>query len=120
MDSRLIEFGARLTASKHWRPMVGMVDDDGRVVVWVDSDVVWLHYHGGLQFMPPGQFLPDLSQPATRGCVLQMVRDAWGDLDCFAGGVAPGWWQCRPAGAQNPFDGDDEAMVLTLALEGAP
>lgn len=126
MDIRLIELGCRAMGSKHWRPVVGMVDADGRVVVRVDdaTHTVWAYYEGSMQFVhwgggSPG-FLPDLSHPATLGCALHLVREAWNDPDCFAGGMAPGWWQCRPAGAPHPFNGDDEATALILALEGAP
>lgn len=79
--------------------------------------------------------LPDLDDPATLGCLLRLVREAWGepricveirqpgDLGCRACVVLPigseGWrmvqWWCASQNLQHA-----EAGALVAALEAAP
>lgn len=74
---------------------------------------------------PLGDHLPDLTDPATLGCLLALVREAWGDqslsvlFDHDGGMWRVGRWEddglalrCRPA--------DTEAEALVAALEAAP
>ncbi|MFM1749791.1 MAG: hypothetical protein RLZZ188_3457, partial [Verrucomicrobiota bacterium] len=69
--------------------------------------------------------LPDLRDPATLGCLLALVREAWGDpslsvlFDHDGCKWCVGRWEddglalrCRPA--------DTEAEALVAALEAAP
>lgn len=81
MDSvELEELGQRALACKHWRWMVGMRPlescavvfnvEDENVSVTDGCSIYGLHrYH-----------LPDLSDPATLGCLLRLVRKAWLDI----------------------------------------
>jgi hypothetical protein len=73
--------------------------------------------------------LPDLSDPATLGCMLALVREAWDDprlvaIYCEAWnlGQSEGWAvQCTDN--RLPVAGEDypsEAEALVAALEGAP
>ena len=77
--------------------------------------------------------LPDLSDPATLGCLLALVREAWGSDRCFSrqedtpAGVK--WFVLCPtpkrlaerigAGWHGPFTGVTEAEALVAALESA-
>jgi hypothetical protein len=74
---------------------------------------------------------PDLTDPATRGCLLALVREKWGSDRCYCrqedtpAGVR--WFVLCPtpkrlakqigAGWHGPFDGGTEAEALVAALE---
>lgn len=67
-------------------------------------------------------WLPDLDDPATLGCLLALVRGAWGRFDI-------GTWQDVKGGNQTAvvqvglfrdFDGLTLAAALVAALEAAP
>ena len=73
--------------------------------------------------------VPDLSDPATIGCVLALVREAHAiypdpspaySVPLFpgVGGSLPDGWRCRARGRD--FDGPTEAAALVAALESAP
>lgn len=73
--------------------------------------------------------LPDLSDPATLGCLLALVREAWGDprlvaiyAEAWNLGQSEGWAvQCTDT--RLPVAGEDypsEAEALVAALEAAP
>jgi hypothetical protein len=70
MTDDMIELAKRAVACKGWRWMPG-------TRWWTDDD------HGRLDdFQPeymgrPAHALPDLTDPATLGCVLALVRKAW-------------------------------------------
>jgi len=64
---------------------------------------------------------PDLTDPATLGCLLALVREAWGDLGIF---VRPRGSKMRPDWAVFTGEhsdiiavGADEAEALVVALE---
>ncbi len=113
-----IELGKRAVACPKWRWMPGMrwwtEDDRGRL------DDFQPEYMG----RPPDS-LPDLTDPATIGCLLALVRAAWGDLslsvlfDHDGCKWRVGRWEddglalrCRHA--------DTESEALVAALEAAP
>ena len=67
--------------------------------------------------------LPDLTDPATLGCVLALVREAWGDpLICTAvDNTGAGWWVDGWADKRPDSDlHNTEAAALVAALEAAP
>lgn len=70
-----------------------------------------------------GSYWPDLTDPATLGCLLALVRDAWGDPLLYAESWDrspgnPGWVIQLPN--ETIAKGDTEAACLIAALESAP
>lgn len=74
-------------------------------------------------------WLPDLTDPATLGCLLALVRQAWGDprlVAIYCEAAHPGQsegWAVQTADNRLPVAGEDyetEAAALVAALERAP
>ena len=133
----------RAVACRHWRWAPGMLIqtvggptdriagiDSTYIHAWAESQQtenprgMWIRYR--LDRMDK-HGVPDLSDPATLGCLLALVREAWGDpgvsvwhdrragvWSWMADGCSHGVW--RPSDA----DGyDTEAAALVAALEAA-
>ncbi len=126
----LTALGRRAVACKHWAWRPGMATTDGSRIgrVNADSSVALIM---GTPFV--GGPLPDLSDPGTLGCVLALVRRAWGDphictrsmTTCIDGeNWAPGPWRVASTSAHLigiPLaHGQTEAEALIAALEAAP
>lgn len=115
-----VELGRRLVACKHFRPMRGMRDVQGRT--WDDS-LLW-RWNSACD-------VPDLTDPATLGCVLALVRAAWGKPNGVVnyanecGSDPRGWYYCwvsndgRQGGGIHWYS-RTEAEALVAALEAAP
>ena len=113
--------GNRAVAAKHWRWMSGMKvavpagheGDTGYYRILLSSDE------------PEAGAYPDLTDPATVGCLLALVRKAWGDptlcvvLDTSDGRWCVGCWEDNGI-AMRGRGGATEAEALVDALEGAP
>ena len=109
------ELAQRATASPHWRWMPGMIAGCG-------GRRARARRKGG----PPYRgALPDLTDPATLGCLLALVREAWGDkflvpqedychkaLWCIRGRTGMPAWVAVACMS--------EAEALIAALEAAP
>jgi hypothetical protein len=127
---------ARAVACKHWRWMPGMtyfgagIQSDKRMQVGLrmpvpeDGDLYWrtqAAYSG---------CLPDLDDPATLGCLLALVREAWADdLLCTSEGhdlLSEHWWSVSSTIRRNSdlracgLSRVSEAEALVAALEAAP
>ena len=116
------ELARRAVACDGWRWMRGMADTDGRMFLeygdcgeaaWLwtaDEEPIWLPVEGRI---------PDLTDPATLGCLGALVREAWGDpLICTAtDNTGAGWWVdgCDVPGSLYAT----EAAALVAALEAA-
>jgi hypothetical protein len=117
--TNLEALGRRLVACKHFRAMRGMRDLQGRT--W-DEALLWRWSN---------EFdVPDLSDPATLGCVLAMVREAWGPvahaMPWGHSSLSPapvGWSMMLTAYDNLPtakLSAPTEAEALVAALEAAP
>ena len=66
--------------------------------------------------------LPDLEDAATLGCLLAIVREAWGEPEASttAGAGYDGFWGWWAFAGGKQFEGTTEAEALVAALEAAP
>ena len=117
-----------------FRWMPGMRDQYGVRVAWVKPDVS-PEYIGGIRdgddrTRPVNAALshdsvPDLTDPATRGCLLELVRDAWAHDWVWVAPSPPDrlpWavWSWRGGNPAVVAAGHTQAEALILALEAAP
>ena len=124
----------RAVACEGWRWMAGMAVTDptgvsGRIeAVSCTGKSAWVVNERGRAWICAPDMLafnPDLSDPATLGCLLALVRDAWDDPEIH---VATLWSMKRRVGWRVWFghdltlffDGGTEAEALVAALEAAP
>ena len=132
MTDDMINLGKRAVACKGWRWMPGMRTADAMRVIhdpdrWPDRPCA-IREGGWVDTAPPRPLkddLPDLSDPATVGCLLALVQEAWGpDLRIFRDGV----WFVEFAPSKVPedmyahrtFTAHTLVDALVAALEGAP
>jgi hypothetical protein len=109
-----IALARRAVACKGFRWMPGMLTTEGmRVVVRCFNDD-----------NEPDDDIPDLTDPATLGCLLALVREAWVDLHMVAhcddryGKTV--WWLSRWGDLPRSCECSTEAAALVAALEAAP
>lgn len=140
----LEELGKRAAACKGWKWLPGMlIADNGSGIryLWQDADYshgvvneggAWVRLRKGGR-----EYVPDLTDAATLGCLLQLVREAWRDdraylcdfegYDSVEWGVVSKIWDEKrnEEGPKAWFscllgDGSTEAEALVYALEKAP
>jgi hypothetical protein len=121
------DLAERAVACKGWRWLPRMLLDSGGRVSRADSWGVW-YWHGEqewcIQVDRPSP-LPDLTDPATFGCLLALAREAWGDPRIYVRYFGPEGWHCCDWSGSMLKDGrymrgDSEAAALVSALEAAP
>ena len=74
------QLARRVIACKRWGWMPGMLSKNGLRIVRRDFDGYVVGYYENMSYIAecvPGT-LPDLTDPATLGCLLALVREAWG------------------------------------------
>jgi hypothetical protein len=127
MSDDMINLGKRAVACKGWRWMPGMRTADAMRVIhdperWPDRPCA-IREGGWVDTAPPRPLkddLPDLTDPATLGCLLALVREAWGDPRAYIRACF-GWELITDyCVGKYPPGGDTEAEALVAALEGAP
>jgi hypothetical protein len=135
MTEEQIALAKRAVACKGWRWMPGALvcvpGDRGHITAVFDGDEGVTVYVSFDEETPSCRFeeeigllLPDLTDPATLGCLLALVREAWGDLHMVArcddrhGKVS--WWICRWGDLPRSRECSTEAEALVAALEAAP
>ena len=87
-DTRPLLVEQRALRARAWRWVPGMADVDGDRVIAVakDGELIvagarlfgaraWLEVN---QYHPDDMSVPDLTDPATLGCLAALVREAWG------------------------------------------
>lgn len=142
MTNEMIDLAHRVIACKNWRWFPGMraigknttypvrfCDYGERVFDIMDLDEIeWWQQPGGKDTLDggpyPGPYLPDLADPATLGCLLQLVREAYADqcacvfpIDYGPAGVM---WQVRLTASGRQVTArhyTTEAEALVAALE---
>ena len=143
MDEAMTDLARRLVASPRWRWMPGMLATaDGWLgtprVVDVDVDGtpdLWMYRgysRGPMAAHSTGDTtawgevasdaLPDLTDPATVGCLLALVREAWGDRNISVARATLGGWIAASSlgnslrSRSRYFTGATEAEALVEAL----
>jgi len=110
-DDEALALAVRLVACKHFRPMPGMRDLQGRT--WT-PDLMW-RWNRTID-------RPDLTDPATLGCVLALVREAHAvpflQVSVKISREHGYQFDCHPHHRGQWVDSEAEALVA--ALEAAP
>jgi hypothetical protein len=114
MNEQQQELARRAVACRHWRWMPGMLTHDGHRSARGFSDVLRRSQQLDTRL------IPDLSDPATLGCLLALVREAWPDKVARICTLhyAIRWFIDLPNGEVVCCDTEAEALVA--ALEAAP
>lgn len=129
MNDEMIALARRAVACKGWRWMSGMRTTDALRVIHDEAlfpgRPCVIREGGWVEPRPLQDALPDLTDPATLGCLLALVREAWG----MPTGITVGYssdealWGVSWSGATHGGwcgRGKTEAEALVVALEGAP
>lgn len=124
-----LDLARRAVACKHWKWMPGMRlvcfdgDDAARICTIKGEGLVGVRRESGIMAAYDGEAWPDCTDPATVGCLLALVRAAWGDpyLTVDICGVEDHRvWACYSCDLIAHAYGDTEAAALVAALEAAP
>lgn len=114
------DLSKRAIGLKGWRWMPGMLVQTAEGQSWrLDECDEWAGQPPVFAFP---EWFPDLTDPATLGCLLARVREAWGDEHLHIGRRIAGWGVWTSASTPMPQcvgKGDTEAEALVAALEAA-
>ena len=123
------ELARRAVACDGWRWMHRMVDTEGMTYLGVqmryedyhDDYPTKSHYFASRRRESWRETLdgtlPDLTDPATLGCLVALVREAWRMSRMVAMPQPDGWWAA--GGLTSVASGDTEAATLVATLEAA-
>ena len=115
----LEQLARRAVACKRWRWMPGMLTTYGTRVYSITRAGLPKASRGGLIEADP---LPALDDPATLGCLLALVREAYGDtqLHLALDWTLHGDWYVCFSSTFESIQGRTETETLVAALEAAP
>jgi hypothetical protein len=129
MTEEQIALAKRAVACNGWRWMSGMLRGDGFRCIWVDEEErelaapTWCK--NGMEWKngrTGSKDLPDLTDPATLGCLLALVREARSEPTylptCLD--VHDEAWVVNPPIPWRQTRYESYASVLVAALEAAP
>lgn len=118
------ELEKRAIRLRHWRDTPGVVSIiDANGFIWTRLPDGWVTQGGTYATVKPRGLLPWLAHPATLGCLLALVREAWGDPDITTLCRDDRWVVYTLVGDAKrgyTFIDDTEAGVLVWALDMAP
>lgn len=121
MTPELQALARRAVACKHWRWLPGMLS------IETDDTSAYGTYPCRVRRYPyPANTrdpIPDLSDPATLGCLLALVREAWATQVAWVEPGHDGLWEAciYVSGKARIVESyDSEAAALVAALEAAP
>lgn len=107
-----------LTAHHRWKWTPGML---AVVPPAHDGSTGYMLRISSVMDQPPARAYPDLTDSATLGCLLALVREAWGDpYLCCVGDQETGWRLDGYAAVADLHSFHSEAEALVYALEAAP
>jgi hypothetical protein len=121
------EIGRAFVACERWRWMAGMLARDhggdryDRIVRVDSGGEIWGYCSVDQVGYPMSPEVPDVTDPSTLGCIMALVRGAWGDLRILLYGAwMDGQWTVYtyPGPAVDP--GQTEPAALLAALQAAP
>lgn len=122
--SQIEDLGRHAAVCKNWRWLPGMLVWRGLRVIQGGTPISARLEDGRLTTMRGT--VPDLTDPATLGCLLSLVREAWGPRVHATHrpdvGVSEAWYVSHRKGPPpwRGFTGPTEAEALVAALEAAP
>jgi len=120
MNDQMQALARRAVACKHWQLMRGMTLLDGGLVTGERDGVPIVYARDGRH---SADMLPDLTDPATLGCLLALVRQAWDDPSLCAndaGAYDLMFWHVYADDKFVSLGCQTEAEALIAALEAAP
>lgn len=111
----------------HWMKGMTMIDEDGeRAVVALKQDsglwLAWIFREDGWDQLDTRAAVPALDDPATLGCLMALVREAWNEPEASstAGAGYDGFWGWWAFAGGKQFEGATEAEALVAAFKAAP
>ncbi len=113
------ELAKRVVACKGWRWMPGM-----KALGKKDMPTAWFRLEETIQNLHGdwSNATPDLSDPATIGCLINLVRIAWNGRVAIS--MGNGWWSVEADSDNDGFYSDQDCSSsfnesLVLAFEAA-
>lgn len=110
----LEQLAQRAVACKRWRWMPGMLSNKDLRVTRCDDDGYVVGYYENMSYIAecvPGS-LPDLTDPATLGCLLALVRKAWGPEATVSVNIS-GFWA---VGGATVLKGKGKGSSINLGI----
>jgi hypothetical protein len=108
------ELARRAVACNRWRWMPGMLSDKGLRVTRCDDDGYVVGYYENLSYIAEcvSGSTPDLSDPATLGCLLALVRESWGPTASVSVNLS-GFWA---VGGATVLSGKGKGASINLGI----